>query len=94
MLDHILATTQAFEREHGIAPNVVFLNTTHFQVLQSVCPGLFDNQEGTSIQLGVRLVIMNDGMLMHPRAARLPNIPYTVSGGNESIHSQDDYATG
>lgn len=94
MLDHILATTQAFEREHGIAPNVVYLNTTHFQMLKSVCPGLFDSQDGISMQLGIRLVIMNDSTLMHPRAARLPNTPHTVSGEKISIRSQRDYATG
>jgi hypothetical protein len=33
MLDHILNTAQTFERTHGIAPDVVYINPFHYESL-------------------------------------------------------------
>lgn len=92
MLDHILATTQAFEREHGIAPNVVYLNTTHFNALRATCPGLFKGDDTT--RLGIQLVIVTDSMLMHPRAACLPGAPGASGVSDNRMSRNDDCATG
>ncbi len=43
MLDHILACAQAFQREHGLQPNVVYINPDHHKALLVLYPSLFDN---------------------------------------------------
>lgn len=64
MLDNILACTQAFEREHGEQPNVVFINPEHHQALLDLYPALFEHN--TLLQLGLRLVIVHSRELIHP----------------------------
>jgi hypothetical protein len=67
MLDHILACAQAFQREHGLQPNVVYINPDHHQALLVLYPSLFDNDPHW--QLGLRLIIVPSGELIHPQAA-------------------------
>ena len=67
MLDHILACAQAFQREHGLQPNVVYINPNHHQALLVLYPSLFDNDPRW--QLGLRLIIVSSGELTHPQAA-------------------------
>jgi len=67
MLDHILATAQSYEREHGIRPNVLYLNPDHHRVLVEYYPALFEH--APAICLEFRLVIVASSLLSHPQAA-------------------------
>ena len=67
MLDHILACTQAFVREHGEQPNVVFINPDHHKALLDLYPGLFVHEP--YLQLSLRLVIVHSRELIYPYAA-------------------------
>ena len=69
MLDHILATAQSYEREHGIRPNVLYLNPDHHRVLIEYYPDLFEHDP--AIYLDFRLVIVATSQLSHPQAAYL-----------------------
>ncbi len=70
MLDHILATAQSYEREHGIRPNVLYLNPNHHRVLLEHYPALFDHDPAISLEF--RLVIVSASLLSHPQAAYVP----------------------
>lgn len=67
MLDHILACAQAYEREHGVQPNVVYINPLHHQFLLAHYPALFERDPRR--MLGLRLVIISGHELSHPQAA-------------------------
>lgn len=69
MLDYILNTAQAFEREHGIAPDVIYINPLHYEQLTRFSPELFE--PGNRLQLGFRLVIVPANVLAHPAASLL-----------------------
>jgi hypothetical protein len=69
MLDHILNTAQTFERTHGTAPNVIYINPPHYESLYKHHPELF--QSNQAMILGFRLVILPSNMLTHPKAALL-----------------------
>lgn len=69
MLDHILACAQAFEREHGEQPNVVFINPDHHKALLDLYPALFKHD--TRVILGLRLIIVPGRELVHPHAAHV-----------------------
>ena len=42
MLSHLLCQAQEFERNHGIAPNVMYVNPMHFEALFREYPELFE----------------------------------------------------
>lgn len=67
MLDHILACAQAFQREHGFQPNVVFINPDHHKALLAHYPALFDGDP--QWRLGLRLVIVPSRELIHPQTS-------------------------
>lgn len=69
MLDHILNTAQTFEHTHGTAPDVIYINPSHFECLYKHHSELFETNQ--VIHLGFRLVIMPSSMLSHPKAALL-----------------------
>ncbi len=69
MLDHILQCVLAFEREHGITPDVVYINPFHYDGLRRFHPELFNT--GEPVSLGFRLVIVPGNQLSHPEAALL-----------------------
>jgi hypothetical protein len=69
MLDHIMQCVLDFERQHGIAPDVVYINPFHYDGLRRYHPGLFNT--GESVALGFRLVIVPSNQLCHPEAAQL-----------------------
>jgi hypothetical protein len=69
MLDHILACAQAFQREHGVQPNVVYINHEHHRALLALYPALFEGDPHR--QLGVRLIIVPSRELIHPQAAHV-----------------------
>ena len=69
MLDHILNTAQTFEKLHGIAPDVIYINPSHYERLYKYHSDLFQSDQG--VYLGFRLVILPGSMLAHPEAALL-----------------------
>ena len=69
MLDHILNTAQTFEKLHGIAPDVIYINPSHYERLYRYHSDLL--QSGQGIYLGFRLVILPGSLLTHPEAALL-----------------------
>jgi len=70
MLDHILGRIQSFERRHGISPNVVYINHSHYQALRRQCPGLFSDT--VNYALGFHLILVPDSELAHPRIGWIP----------------------
>lgn len=70
MLDHILRQAQAYERRHGIQPNVVFVTNSYYQELERDYPELFSDDP--TIHLGFRIAVVSDGSLVHPEVAWLP----------------------
>jgi hypothetical protein len=69
MLDHILQCVQAFEYEHSVSPDAVYINPFHYPGLRRYHPELFNT--GETFSLGFRLVIIPGNQLTHPRAALL-----------------------
>ncbi|HYQ70558.1 MAG TPA: hypothetical protein VET88_01375 [Gammaproteobacteria bacterium] len=69
MLDYILSTAQSFEREHGIAPDVIYINPMHYEQLTRTAPELF--VPGGKLHLGFRLMIVPANVLAHPHASLL-----------------------
>lgn len=67
MLDYILSQAQQFEREHGEAPDVVYINPVHFEALFRAYPRLFEPDQ--EIRLGFKLVILPSSELPHPQAS-------------------------
>lgn len=61
---------QEFERRHGVRPNVLYLNVTHYTVLRDDCPDLF--RPGSRPSLGVHIVIKSDRDQLHPEVAWYP----------------------
>jgi hypothetical protein len=70
MLSYILRQIQSFERNHGMRPNVVFLNPQHLDALRHEYPQLF--REDPVIALGFRVVILPRELGSHPQVAWLP----------------------
>jgi hypothetical protein len=69
MLDYILNTAQAFEREHGIVPDIIYINPLHYEQLTRYSPELF--APGSRPNPGFRLVIVPANVLAHPQASML-----------------------
>lgn len=70
MLDHILGRIQAFEKRHGVTPNVVYINPSHYQILREQCPGLFSDT--VTFALGFNLILVSDRELVQPRIGWIP----------------------
>jgi len=69
MLDHILKTAQTFENSHGMPPDVIYINPSHYEVLCKHHSALFSHDQ--NVRLGFRLIILPSSMLIHPEAALL-----------------------
>jgi hypothetical protein len=69
MLDYLLHTAQSFEREHGIDPDVIYINPLHYEQLTRYYPELFAPE--SKLRLGFRLVIVPANVLAHPHASLL-----------------------
>lgn len=79
MLSFILALTFRFEREHGYAPNLLYLNAEQFRTLR----GELDvSPHGTLAHaLGMQVVIFPS--LVHPEVVFRTQ---TALGGRASLH--------
>ncbi|MFQ5644589.1 MAG: hypothetical protein ACE5FQ_12970 [Thiogranum sp.] len=66
MLSQLYRIARDFERSHGVAPNLLYLNYQHFEQLRSALPGLRDNAELLH-KLGLQLILQRDRV--HPGVA-------------------------
>jgi hypothetical protein len=90
MLDYILNTAQTFEREHGIAPDVIYINPLHYEQLTRYSPELFT--PGSRRRLGFRLVIVPANELAHPAAALLADQRAWTAGDGVPESAGDEVA--
>jgi len=67
MLDQILQSVQAFENQHGMSPDIIYINPFHYEGLRRYHPDLFGSDE--PVPLGFRIVIVPANILPHPEAA-------------------------
>ena len=66
MLSHIVRLTTEFEREHGLRPNLLYLNPEHLQRLQADFDPRFDLQ----VTMGMlRMEVLVDAGILHPHVA-------------------------
>ncbi len=70
MLSQIMRQVQAFERRHGIRPNVVYINSRYYDVLRKHYPELF--RDDPIVELGFRLLVVSEDISLHPEVAWLP----------------------
>ena len=71
MLTQVLRSVQRYERSHGVAPDVVYVNPRHWFALMRDCPGL-RGCEAAVTRFGFHILVLPEEDLPHPRAARLP----------------------
>ena len=88
MLDHILASVRGFENQHGITPNVVYINPCIYEALCKQCPGRFEPAHG--VQPGFRFIILPRSRLSHPKAALLPSLlPHSRAARGQPLYSRE-----
>ena len=66
MLSHIVSLVNNYEHHHGLRPNVVYMNETHYDYLREELPGVRDHSDVVAI-LGVDIAL-SDGTL-NPQVA-------------------------
>ena len=66
MLSYLYRIASGFERRHGVAPNLLYLNYQHFEQLKQALPGL-QTMEELLCTLKMELVLQRD--IAHPRVA-------------------------
>lgn len=69
MLSHLYQIASSFERRHGIAPNLLYLNYRHFEQLKQALPGL-QPTEMLLQRLDMNIILQKD--VIHPRVAWSP----------------------
>ncbi|UCH52311.1 MAG: hypothetical protein JSW09_06660 [Pseudomonadota bacterium] len=68
MLSYLYKLVQGFKREHGCAPNAVYLNESHYQQLVESLPGFVDKDQITQF-LAMEVIV--SCQMMHPDVALL-----------------------
>jgi len=71
MLSYIMGLVQAFEYKHGVRPQMVCLNPRHLRQLLVEYPDI--DREKFFNGLGVRILVLPENDLPHPRVERLPS---------------------
>ncbi len=66
MLSHIVTLVNSYERSHGVRPNVVYLNETHYGYLREELPGVRDHFDVVTI-LGVDIALSDE--VINPQVA-------------------------
>lgn len=66
MLSHIVTLVDSYERNHGIRPNLVYMNETHYSYLREELPFVRDHNDVVAI-LGVDIALNDEAL--HPQAA-------------------------
>lgn len=72
MLSYIMGLVQAFEYKHGVRPQMVCLNPRHLRQLLVEYPDI--DREKFFNGLGVRILVLPENDLPHPRVEWLPPI--------------------
>lgn len=72
MLSYIMGLVQTFEYRHGVRPQVVCLNPRHLRQLLVEYPDI--DREKFFSGLGVRILVLPENDLPHPRVEWLPPI--------------------
>jgi len=72
MLSYIMGLVQAFEYRHGFRPQMVCLNPRHLRQLLVEYPDI-DHEKFFS-KFGVRILVLPENDLPHPRVVWLPPI--------------------
>ena len=66
MLSHIVSLVSKYEDRHGLRPNVIYMNETHYGYLREELPGVRDHNDVVAI-LGVDIALNDEAM--HPQVA-------------------------
>lgn len=66
MLSHVVTLVKSYEQSHGIRPNVVYMNETHYGYLREELPFVRDHNDVVAI-LGVDIALNDEAL--HPQAA-------------------------
>jgi len=66
MLSHIVQLVKGYEHDHGIRPNVVIMNETHYGYLREELPGVRDH-DGVVAILGVDIALSD--IVVQPQVA-------------------------
>jgi hypothetical protein len=66
MLSHIMTMVNTYEQHHGVRPNVVYMNETHYGYLREELPGVRDHHDVVNI-LGVDIALSDE--IIHPAVA-------------------------
>lgn len=66
MLSHIVSLVSHYETRHGMRPNVIYMNETHYGYLREELPGVRDHHDVVAI-LGVDIALHDEAL--HPQVA-------------------------
>jgi len=64
MLSYIVSLVSTYEQHHGIRPNLVFMNETHYGFLREQLPGVRDHDDVTNI-IGVDIALSDEALRPH-----------------------------
>jgi len=64
MLSFIVSLVSTYETDHGVRPNLVFMNETHYEYLREELPGVRDHDDVTTI-LGVDIALSEEAIRPH-----------------------------
>ena len=74
MLDHLLRESELFKRDHGVYPDVVYLNPGHCAELESEHPWMF--AEDLSLRLGFEIKVFPASVQPQPTVAYHGDLEY------------------
>jgi hypothetical protein len=64
MLSFIVSLVNNYETNHGVRPNLVYMNETHYSYLREELPGVRDHEDVTAI-LGVDIALNDETLRPH-----------------------------
>ena len=64
MLSFIVSLVNSYEQNHGVRPNLVYMNETHYGYLREELPGVRDHEDVTAI-LGVDIALSDETLRPH-----------------------------
>jgi hypothetical protein len=69
MLSFIVSLVNTYETHHGVRPNLVYMNETHYGYLREELPGVRDHEDVTAI-LGVDIALNDETLRPHVAAVK------------------------
>ena len=64
MLSHIVSLVSNYEQDHGMRPNLVYMNETHYGYLREEMPGVWDHDDVVSL-LGIDIALSDIAIRPH-----------------------------